>query len=197
MKTINNTIKINCETKDYLPLEELTEFQGSLKERKDEDIDKIVKSIKKYGFCFPFFVWQKDGVNYLNDGHGRKSALKKLDSLGYLIPPLPVVYVGQDITDEGQARDLLLRLNSNYGKMTKESVLEFIGDFEIDVTNFELPNGVISFEPELEPIDFGDEEEEKKHGNLQVIVECDSEEELEQTFNKLHKAGYKCRMAEG
>ena len=37
----------------------------------------------------------------------------------------------------------------------------------------------------------------KKHGNLQVIVECDSEEELEQTFNKLHKAGYKCRMAEG
>lgn len=196
MKTINNTIKIAVETKDYLKLEELTEFQGGLKKREDEDTDKIVKSIKKFGFSFPFFVWKHENINYIFDGHGRIGALKKLDTLGFLIPPLPVVYVGEDIDNERDARDLLLRLNSSYGKMSKESVLEFIGDFEIDVTNFELPSGVISFEPELEPIDFGDEEE-KKHGNLQVIVECDSEEELEQTFNKLHKAGYKCRMAEG
>lgn len=197
MKTINNTIKINCDTKDYLNYTDIVPFQGDLKTVDDSAVDKLVKSIKKYGICFPTFIWKHEGKNYIFDGHTRLKAYNKLDTLGFLIPPLPVVYVGEDIDNERDARDLLLRLNSSYGKMSKESVLEFIGDFDIDVTNFELPSGVISFEPELEPIDFGDDEEEKKHGNLQVIVECDSEEELEQTFNKLHKAGYKCRMAEG
>lgn len=197
MKKIDNVLKISCESKDYLKLEEITEFQGELKERTEDDIRKMINSFKKFGFSIPFFIWKNEGKNFCLDGHGRILALKTLDSRGFLIPPLPVVYVGEDIDNERDARDLLLRLNSSYGKMSKESVLEFIGDFEIDVTNFELPSGVISFEPELEPIDFGDDEEEKKHGNLQVIVECDSEEELEQTFNKLHKAGYKCRMAEG
>lgn len=191
---INNTISITCDTKDYLNFEELTEFQGNLKKRDDEDIDKIVKSIKQYGFAFPFYIWKHDGVNHVLDGHGRYNALKKLDNLGFLIPPLPVVYV--DCKDEKSARDLLLRLNSHYGKMDKDSVLEFIGDFDIDVSNFELPCGTIKFEPELEPIDFGDEETEKKSGNLGILVQCDSEEEMETTFSKLKQAGYKCRMTE-
>lgn len=191
---INNTIKISCDTKDVLPFEELTEFQGELKIRDDEDIDKIVKSIKKYGFSFPFFVWKKEDVNYLIDGHGRYKALKKLDSLGFLLPPLPVVYV--DCKDEESARDLLLRLNSHYGKMTKESVLEFIGDFDIDVSNFELPCGTIKFD-DMPEIDFGDEPKEKKTGSeLGVLVSCESEEEMERTLMQLQKQGYKCRMVE-
>ena len=149
MKNADNILKISCECNDTLNLEEMTEFQGNLKARSDDDVDKIVKSIKKYGFSFPFFVWKHDGINHCLDGHGRLLALHKLDELGYLIPPLPVVYI--DCKDEQSARDLLLRLNSHYGTMTKESVLEFIGEFEIDTSDLELPCGVIEFESEEEP----------------------------------------------
>ncbi len=55
MSTTNKSIKITCETKDSLLLKDLTEFQGELKARDEKDVDKIVKSIKKYGFSFPFF----------------------------------------------------------------------------------------------------------------------------------------------
>ena len=152
MKDVNKILTISCDCKDTLTLEELTEFQGELKERDDTDVDKIVKSIKKYGIAFPLFVWKNNNINYLLDGHGRYKALHRLDELGFLIPPLPVVYV--NCKDEKSARDLLLRLNSHYGKMTRESVLEFIGDFEIDVADFELPCGTIDFTSEGEEPDF-------------------------------------------
>ena len=84
---------IHCNTKDFLELSDLTEFQGNLKERENTDYEKIEKSIKKHGFSFPFFVWKHDGLNHVLDGHGRLGALKKMAEQGENIPPLPVVYV--------------------------------------------------------------------------------------------------------
>lgn len=167
MRNLGNMVKISCDCKDTLKLGELTEFQGELKSRTDEEIDKIVKSIKKHGFSFPFFVWKRDGVNNVLDGHGRLLALHKLDELGFLIPPLPVVYV--DCKDEQAARDLLLRLNSHYGTMTKESVLEFIGDFEIDVSDLELPCGTIDFFSDEEKPDLSDGEEHVKETRFHEV----------------------------
>lgn len=190
---IKDTIKINCETKDFIKFEDLTEFQGNLKDRSDEDVDKIVKSIKKYGFSFPFFVWKQREINYLLDGHGRYKALKKLDSLGYFFPPLPVVYV--DCKDEQSARDLLLRLNSHYGKMTKESVLDFIGDYDVNLSDFELPCGTIDFKNDID-IDFGDKKSNDKINQLGIFVECENEIELEQSFLRLKELGYNCKMVE-
>lgn len=46
-----------CNTADRLELGCLTEFQGGLKQRTAEDIEKIKKSIRRHGFAFPFFVW--------------------------------------------------------------------------------------------------------------------------------------------
>lgn len=149
MKTIK-TISIKCECENTLELSQLTEFQGGLKIRDDEDIDMIIKSIKELGFSIPFNVWKHNGKNLILDGHGRLSALKKLDELGYIIPPLPVVFV--KCKDEQSARDLLLRINSSYGKLTKETVLEFIGDFEINTSNFELPCGTIDFSENTEEV---------------------------------------------
>lgn len=167
MKDAGNILKISCECNDTLKLEEMTEFQGNLKARSDDDVDKIIKSIKKYGFSFPFFVWKHDGINHCLDGHGRLLALHKLDELGYLIPPLPVVYI--DCKDEQSARDLLLRLNSHYGTMTKESVLEFIGDYEIEVSMLELPSGTIDFNSDEGKPDFPEMEVQAEESKLHEI----------------------------
>lgn len=141
-----NTIKIKCNAENTLELAELTEFQGGLKSRTDIDYDKIKLSICKYGFSFPFFVWKNGSKNYLLDGHGRFATLCKMQKDGYTIPPLPVVYVS--CKDKKEAKEKLLRLNSQYGQMTKESVLEFCSDIEVNFEEIALPDTTIDFSDE-------------------------------------------------
>lgn len=130
-----------CNTADRLELGCLTEFQGGLKQRTAEDIEKIKKSIRRHGFAFPFFVWSHGGVNHVLDGHGRIQALKQMEKDGEAVPPLPVVYI--DCRDEAEAKELLLKLNSHYGQMTADSVLEFIGDIDINLDDLALPSGLL------------------------------------------------------
>lgn len=134
-------MEVKCKTKDTLDLYELTEFQGNLKERSNEDYAKIERSINKHGFSFPFFVWHHDGINHVLDGHGRIGVLNRMAAKGEQLPPLPVVYV--DCRDEAEAKEILLKLNSQYGHMTAESVKEFLGDLKIDFTDLALPEGII------------------------------------------------------
>lgn len=141
-------MEVKCKTQHTLPLEELTEFQGNLKERDNVDVGKIIKSIRKHGFSFPFFVWNHDAINHVLDGHGRLLAIKQMAQEGENIPDLPIVYV--DCKDEADAKELLLKLNSQYGKMTAESVLEFIGDIDLDFEEIALPMGTIEFNFEQE-----------------------------------------------
>ena len=136
-----------------MPLESLTEFQGNLKHRDMSDYDKIIKSIDKHGFSCPFYVWQKDGKNICLDGHGRIGALKELKKRGVEVPELPVIYL-KNIKTEKQAKDFLLRINSNYGKMSKQSVLDFIGaDVDLKLEEFELPAFSLNLTSPFEPID--------------------------------------------
>ena len=144
------TISIKCETKDTLELAELTEMQGGLKSRTDIDFDKIKLSIIKYGFSFPLFVWKAD-KNYLLDGHGRFNTLCKMQKDGYIIPPLPVVYI--QAKDKKEAKQKLLRLNSQYGKMTKESVLEFAEDIDLNFDEIALPDTTIDFADDTDAVE--------------------------------------------
>ena len=148
MKSIK-TISIKCETKDYLKLEDMTVMQGNLKLREDTDYEKIKKSILTYSFSFPFFIWRSGKTNYLIDGTGRHDCLLKMQKDGYIIPPLPVVYI--QCKNKTEAKQKLLRLNSQYGKMTKESVLEFASDIDLNFDEIALPDSVIDFTDAEEP----------------------------------------------
>ena len=50
-------IEIKCTGSDTIDIDQLTEFQGALKERDVGDVEKIIKSIKKHGVRFPLCVW--------------------------------------------------------------------------------------------------------------------------------------------
>ncbi len=191
MKQIK-TISIKCETSETLEIAEMTEMQGGLKERTDIDYDKIKLSICKFGFSFPFFIWKSGNKNYLIDGHGRFATLCKMQKDGYLIPPLPVVYI--QCKNKTEAKQKLLRLNSQYGKMTKESVLEFAEDIDLNFDEIALPDTTIDFSGE----ETGSEEKEKPdiefNENYSVVVQCINEEECEEVFNKLTSEGNKCKV---
>ncbi len=134
-------IVINCTGSDTLELDELADFQGALKQRSAADVNKIIKSIKKHGFSFPFFVWAHDDINHVLDGHGRLAALKKMQADGEEIPALPCVYV--EAENEAEAKEKLLKLNSQYGHMTAESVADFLDGMEIELDDLALPDGVL------------------------------------------------------
>ena len=175
MKNIQ-TISIKCDNEKTLELAEMTELQGGLKERTDIDYDKIKLSIIKYGFSFPFYIWKSGKTNYILDGHGRFETLCRMQKDGYIIPPLPVFYI--KAKDKAEAKQKLLRLNSTYGKMTKESVLEFADDLDLNFEEINLPEGVIDFTDQTEesPEREGDDEtpdyEEKtvsKRGEIYLL----------------------------
>lgn len=134
-------MRITCETKDHLQLNELTEFQGGLKTRDDDDVAKIRRSIDKYGFATPLFVWKHDGINHVLDGHGRIKTLKAMQAAGEEIPAPPIVYV--DCKNTESAKNLLLRINSTYGEMTAKSIKTFLSGIQININDIKLPSGII------------------------------------------------------
>ena len=180
------TISIKCETKDTLELAELTEMQGGLKSRTDIDFDKIKLSIIKYGFSFPLFVWKAD-KNYLLDGHGRFATLCKMQKDGYIIPPLPVVYI--QAKDKKEAKQKLLRLNSQYGKMTKESVLEFADDIDLNFEEIALPDSVIDFTDDTEAVEDFPELKEGDRDTQCTMSFVLSQEQVEIIKEALKKCG--------
>lgn len=136
-------IKITCKGADLLPLDAIEEFQGGLKKRTKRDIDLIIKSIEKYGFSFPFFVWNGSGHNYCLDGHGRIQALAEMRRRGVSLPLFPVVYI--EAKDEEEAKQKILRINSQYGQITLDTLQDFTKDLNIEWDDILISSGVIDF----------------------------------------------------
>ena len=72
MKTIKVENPNNLPTIEYKKLEDL---QGDLKTLPEENLEKLKKSILRFGFKIPKFVWIDNGHYYILDGHQTKKAL--------------------------------------------------------------------------------------------------------------------------
>lgn len=160
-------IKITCETKKYIPIDELVEFQGALKTITKDEIEKLKKSIVKYGFSFPVFIWNKN----ILDGHQRIAALESLIDDGYTCGDIPVVFI--DAKNKKEAAEKLLLINSKYSVIDQNGFDAFVGDFEIDIIDIgellnipEIDLTLPDFEPSTED-DQGDLDQLKPK-----IIEC-------------------------
>lgn len=174
-------IRVSCDTRDSLPFSEIEEFQGNLKKRSDKEISKIIVSILKYGFSFPFFVWKDGTRNRCLDGHGRLLALSKMSRRNYFldadgaladddgepapIPDLPVVYI--EAADESEAKQKVLRLNSCYGVLDADGFSEFAAGLDVAWDELMLPSGDLF---ELPGLLDGDNDGERKSLAERFIV---------------------------
>jgi DNA modification methylase len=172
-------IRITCKVTDFLPLESIEEFQGNFKKRTKKEIDQIITSILKFGFSFPCFTWAHNGHNYCLDGHGRLLAVREmkkaycaLDEAGRLIikkeptpevPELPIVYI--EAENEAEAKQKMLRLNSQYGIIDLEGFKEFIEGLEMEWGDLALPIGELFQFPDI----FPDEGEHKSLAERFII----------------------------
>jgi hypothetical protein len=158
----DKTILIACETKDVIDWHLIKPLQGNYKKRTPEQVDKLCHLIIKRGIRFPSFIAKIGDEVYALDTHGRLLAFAELESRGYTIPPIPVVYI--QAKDKREAKQLLLECDSRYGTATQEGFEEFTDD--LDVSAFDDEEDMNQFYNNLElPDIFGLERQEL---NLEV-----------------------------
>lgn len=139
----HSTLKIACEGAATVALDQLKEFQGDLKTLNKEPFEMLKKELVQTGFAFPFHVW-KDPQGQLNliGGHQRKRVIHAMEQEGWVIPPLPVVWVKAKNLQEAKRR--VLQDVAQYGKVEGQGLYEFVHEFDLDVndlaTSFRLPD---------------------------------------------------------
>lgn len=158
----------------------------------DSNAKLIANSIKAFGFKQPVLV---DEQMVVISGHGRLEASKllKLDSI-------PII-IADDLT-EAEIKAYRIADNKVAEKSTWDNdLLKLdIEELEFDMVEFGFSQAEMNDlfdwnEPEEEP------EPKEENGDAVpmeddtvIIIRCASDEELEETFNKLFEEGYDCKL---
>ena len=162
---------------EYISIDKIKPYKNNAKLHPREQIEQIKKSIEKFGMNDPIGIWKNEIV----EGHGRLIACKEL---GYT--EVPIIRLDHMTDEERKAYGLVhnkLTMNSDFDFDILESELE---DIDIDMKQF----GFLE-EEETERKDLSDKIKE----NYEIIIKCDNEKELEETYNKLQSEGYECLIS--
>jgi ParB/Sulfiredoxin domain len=141
------TVQIRCKAAVNLDLGQLTPLQGDLKELTHTNFQKLKQSILRHGITFPFFVWQSDGTNFILDGTQRDRVLRRMAEDGFGIPALPCALI--EAKDRKEAAEKILLISSQYGKITNDSLEQFLSEHDLDLMELndelELPSIDLEF----------------------------------------------------
>jgi len=121
-------LKYELVTLDYRTVKPL---QGELKRMDAQAEKKLLQSLQDEGKFVPEFVWfdEESGEWYAMDGHQRLSIYAKHDITfndSYDVPFLKVA-----AKDKEEAAKRLLLINSDFGKITRQGLMDFVTTFKI------------------------------------------------------------------
>jgi DNA modification methylase len=104
----------------------------------------LKKSLLKYGFSLPFYVWESEGEYYCIDGHHRLDVLNELISEGHKVPKeLNAVEI--EAKDRKEAISILVSVfNQKSNPFAEEYLIEFleVEQISIEEVNIESVNVV-------------------------------------------------------
>lgn len=165
----------------YKPIKELKPYKKNAKKHPKEQVEQIANSIKEFGFTQPVLI---DKNNCVVAGHGRILGAKKAG-----LKEVPTLCL-DDLTEE-QIKAYRLADNK-----LNESEWDFnLLDEEVSMLSDSIDMSLFGFDVELP------EETEKKNKKVEfevkkqnkVIVECISEKQAEDLYNRLVEEGYQCQ----
>ena len=166
---------------EYLNKHDLKPYANNAKLHPSEQIEQIKKSIEDYGFNDPIAIY---GDNEVVEGHGRLLAVMEMDGV-YTVPVIRLDH----LTDEQRRAYTLVHnkttMNSGFDEDLLALELDSLPDFDAAFYDFE------EIAEELEET----EDEMDFSETFQVIVECDTEEEQEDIYERLTKEGYQCKVS--
>ena len=168
---------------EILPIDKIKPYENNAKLHPKEQVEQIKKSIKEFGNNDPIAI---DENNVIIEGHGRFIALKELK-----YDEVEIIRLSH-MTDEQKKAYILA-----HNKLTTNS------GFDMDVLKLEL-NDIV----DIDMTDFGFEISKEMDFNIDgktdfkeiqdesvLIVEADTEYELENLYNEFQKRGIKCRVS--
>ncbi len=139
-----------------LPILDTVELQGNLKDLSQTNYEKLVKTHLKHGIFLPFYVWESpEGINYIADGHQRRRVLPAEGYTGNV----PVVYI--EAANMQEAKEKLLVISSQYGKITQEG---------FDTFTFDLPDVGEMVNFDALNFEFGQDEDEPEQGDAEPQI---------------------------
>lgn len=162
---------------EWKKLEELKPYENNPRIN-DEAVQYVANSIKQFGFKVPLVI-SKD--NIIITGHTRYKASEKLG-----IEKVPCI-IADDLTEEQQNAFRLADNKVSEFAEWDDNLLDIeLADLDIDMSEFGF-----NFNEEIERTDLS----EKIKENYELIIKCNSEQELEDTYNKLTSEGYECQIS--
>lgn len=123
---------------EYLPVEDLEEYKNNTRKHGSEDVDKIVKSIEKFGFDDPIGIWSDHNV--IVEGHGRLMAAKKLG-----MNVVPCIRLDHLTDEERREYGIMHNKTAELSEWDREMLKKELAD--LDLSDFDLDWG---FEDETE-----------------------------------------------
>jgi hypothetical protein len=104
----------------------------------------LKKSLLKYGFSLPFYVWENEGEYYVIDGHTRIEVLNELIAEGHKVPnKLNAIEI--EAKDRKEAIEILVSVyNQRQNPFAEEYLIEFleVEQISIEEVNIESVNVV-------------------------------------------------------
>lgn len=135
---------------DMIPITDIKPYKRNAKKHPQEQIDKIINSIKAFGMNDPIGVWGKS--NIIVEGHGRYLALREMGESGNV----PVIHL-DNLTDEQRKAYALahnkLTMNTDFDFDLLQMEMADLSAF-FDMTDF----GFLEFEEEEKPKEIVEDE---------------------------------------
>lgn len=165
---------------EYIPVDELKPYKNNARKHADEDVNAIVESIKEFGFDDPIGIWGDD--NTIVEGHGRLIAAKKLG-----MDTVPVIRLDHLTDEQRRAYALAHNRTAELSEWDFELREVEIEDIEIDMSRFGF-----DLDNELE---VSESKEIAMKESFQLIIDCESEDELQDKYAQLTEMGIECRIS--
>ena len=173
----------------YKKTEDLIPYARNSRTHNEGQIAQIAASIKEFGFTNPILL---DGQNGIIAGHGRVMAAQKLDE--EKVPTIELAHLSEHQKRAYIIADNKLALNSGWDNEMLQLELETLQEagYGIDVLGFDdkelkaLFGNLDDAKDDLkEPVD--------ESRNL-LMIECESERELEKLFAEMQERGFECKI---
>jgi len=167
---------------EYVNIDTIKPYKRNAKTHPKEQVEQIKKSIQEFGNCDPIGVWHGEIV----EGHGRYLALKELGE-----SKIPIIRLDSLTNEQRRAYGLVhnqLTMNSPWDLPALDLEL---ADIDFDMSEFGLDLGVEEYPQEKKA---KEEDNVEINEEYAVLVSCETEQELQRTFEKLQKEGYQCKI---
>ena len=144
-------MKVAYEARHTVDIDELTDFQGDVKVIRQENLDRLRRSIATHGFIVPMFVWRKTAKSktYVIDGHQRLKALQQMRDEGEEVPPVPIEFI--PATSRKDAATKLLAITSQFGEFDVDNLEAWATALHLDLPVLDIR--LVDYEIDLVPLE--------------------------------------------